>query len=195
MTVNPSGWRPSPPAGEHGETLTVTGNRALMLEEPLLFEIGSTEQTGVDFAEFKENAGRLGGLDRDREIGLAGLSEPEAVRHYTRLSRQNYAIDLGLFPLGSCTMKHNPRLNEKVARMPGFADVHPLQPDDTVRGALEVINELAVWLIELTGMHGVAMTPRAGAHGELCGILCIRAALEARGETGRQVILVPESAH
>ncbi|MGN6499073.1 MAG: aminomethyl-transferring glycine dehydrogenase subunit GcvPB, partial [Tsuneonella sp.] len=115
-------------------------------------------------------------------------------RHYTRLSRQNYAIDLGLFPLGSCTMKHNPRLNEKVARMPGFADVHPLQPEATIQGALGVIDELAHWLIELTGMHGVAMTPKAGAHGELCGILCIRAALEARGDA-REVILVPESAH
>jgi glycine dehydrogenase subunit 2 len=91
-------------------------------------------------------------------------------------------------------MKHNPRLNEKVARMPGFADIHPLQPQSTVQGALGVINELAVWLIKLTGMHGVAMTPTAGAHGELCGLLCIRAALEARGDA-RQVVLVPESAH
>jgi glycine dehydrogenase subunit 2 len=122
------------------------------------------------------------------------LSEPETVRHYTRLSRQNYAIDLGFFPLGSCTMKHNPRLNEKVARMAGFADVHPLQPVETVQGALAVINELAMWLIQLTGMHGVAMTPKAGAHGELCGILCIKAALAARGDP-RSVILVPESAH
>ena len=134
MTVNPSGWRPSTPANAEGETTTVTGNRALMLEEPLLFEIGSTEQTGVDFPEFKPNASRLGRLERNRGIGLAGLSEPEAVRHYTRLSRQNYAIDLGLFPLGSCTMKHNPRLNEKVARLPGFADIHPLQPQETCRG-------------------------------------------------------------
>ncbi|MCA1662521.1 MAG: aminomethyl-transferring glycine dehydrogenase subunit GcvPB, partial [Novosphingobium sp.] len=113
---------------------------------------------------------------------------------YTRLSRQNYAIDLGLFPLGSCTMKHNPRLDEKLARLPGFADIHPLQPQQTVRGALEAINELAFWLLELTGMHGVAMTPKAGAHGELCGLLCIRAALEARGDP-RAVVLVPESAH
>jgi glycine dehydrogenase subunit 2 len=137
---------------------------------------------------------RLGGLERNREIGLPGLSEPETVRHYTRLSRQNYAIDLGLFPLGSCTMKHNPRLNEKVARMKGFIDVHPLQPQETVQGALQVINELAHWLIDLTGMHGVAMSPKAGAHGELCGILAIKAALDARGEN-RPVILVPESAH
>ncbi|WP_235532823.1 aminomethyl-transferring glycine dehydrogenase subunit GcvPB, partial [Sphingomonas sp. Leaf412] len=138
---------------------------------------------------------RLGNLARTASIGLPGLSEPETVRHYTRLSRQNYAIDLGLFPLGSCTMKHNPRLNEKMARLPGFADVHPLQPVDTVQGALAVINELAFWLIDLTGMEGVAMSPKAGAHGELCGMLCIKAALEKRGEGHRKVVLVPESAH
>ncbi|GGB15634.1 putative glycine dehydrogenase (decarboxylating) subunit 2 [Sphingomonas metalli] len=173
-----------------------TGNKALMLEEPLIFEIGDGETTGVDLpAVARTGASRFGGLARTAPIGLAGLSEPETVRHYTRLSRQNYAIDLGLFPLGSCTMKHNPRLNEKMARLPGFADVHPLQPVDTVQGALGVINELAFWLIELTGMHGVAMSPKAGAHGELCGILCIKAALEKRGEGHRKVILVPESAH
>ncbi|CAN5497545.1 aminomethyl-transferring glycine dehydrogenase subunit GcvPB [soil metagenome] len=166
-----------------------------MLEEALIFEIGSTETTGVEVAAPAKVESRLGSLARTAPIGLPGLSEPEAVRHYTRLSRQNYAIDLGLFPLGSCTMKHNPRLNEKVARLPGFADVHPLQPVETVQGALEVINELAVWLIKLTGMHGVAMTPKAGAHGELCGILCIKAALEAKGQGRRNVILVPESAH
>jgi len=194
MTANPSGWRPSAPANESGEASTVTGNRALMLEEPLIFEIGSIEQTGVDFADLRRHASKLGGLERSCPIGLPGLSEPEAVRHYTRLSRQNYAIDLGLFPLGSCTMKHNPRLNEKVARLPGFADVHPLQPLETVQGALQVINELAIWLLDLTGMYGVAMSPKAGAHGELCGLLCIRAALEARGDK-RAVVLVPESAH
>src|SRR5256885_13567803 len=161
MTVNPSGWRPSAPANERGETPTVTGTGALMLEAPLLFEIGSTDQTGVDFAALPKRASRIGGLERSRPIGLPGLSEPEAVRHYTRLSRQNYAIDLGLFPLGSCTMKHNPRLNEKVARLPGFADVHPLQPQETVQGALEVGNELAFWLLDLTGMYGVAMSPKA----------------------------------
>jgi glycine dehydrogenase subunit 2 len=196
---NASGWKPGTPVTvDHSMEgpPTVTGNRALMLEEPLIFEIGNSETTGVDFTSSGDGTfkSRLGGFERAEPIGLPGLSEPETVRHYTRLSRQNYAIDLGLFPLGSCTMKHNPRLNEKVARMPGFADVHPLQPVHTVRGALEVINELAFWLIDLTGMHGVAMSPKAGAHGELCGILCIRAALEARGDA-REVILVPESAH
>jgi len=198
MTVlNQSGWKPEmrSSASEALDTHhTATGNRALMLEERLIFEIGTLKTTGVDLPEPKSGPNRLGNLARTGEIGLPGLSEPETVRHYTRLSRQNYAIDLGLFPLGSCTMKHNPRLNEKVARMPGFLDVHPLQPVDTVRGALEVIDELADWLLKLTGMHSVAMTPKAGAHGELCGILCIRAALEARGDP-RAVILVPESAH
>ncbi|WP_260484306.1 aminomethyl-transferring glycine dehydrogenase subunit GcvPB [Sphingomicrobium flavum] len=209
---NASGWKPgSPVEGDNAMSgpTTTTGNRALMLEEPLIFEIGDTETTGVDFGYAGKlalagveqppettpaSSNRLGGFAREGKIGLPGLTEPETVRHYTRLSRQNYAIDLGLFPLGSCTMKHNPRLNEKVARMPGFADVHPLQPVETVRGALEVINELAHWLIKLTGMHSVAMSPKAGAHGELCGILCIRAALEAKGDA-REVILVPESAH
>lgn len=193
-TINQSGWRPEMGANDSIATATFTGNRALMLEEALIFEIGDGGTTGVDIEAVPKVASRLGGLERNREIGLPGLSEPEAVRHYTRLSRQNYAIDLGLFPLGSCTMKHNPRLNEKVARMAGFADVHPLQPQETVQGALAVIKELAVWLIKLTGMYGVAMAPKAGAHGELCGILCIKAALEARGED-RPVILVPESAH
>ena len=193
-TINQSGWRPEMGVNDGIATATFTGNRALMLEEALIFEIGDGGTTGVDIDAVPKVASRLGGLERNREIGLPGLSEPEAVRHYTRLSRQNYAIDLGLFPLGSCTMKHNPRLNEKVARMAGFADVHPLQPQETVQGALAVIQELAVWLIKLTGMYGVAMAPKAGAHGELCGILCIKAALEARGED-RPVILVPESAH
>ena len=193
--VNHSGWRPERPQAGEGGAATFTGNKALMLEEPLIFEIGDERTTGVDLPERNAASSRLGTLARTRPIGLPGLSEPETVRHYTRLSRQNYAIDLGLFPLGSCTMKHNPRLNEKLARLPGFADVHPLQPVDTVQGALGVINELAVWLITLTGMHGVAMSPKAGAHGELCGMLCIKAALEARGEGHRKVVLVPESAH
>ena len=206
MTINQSGWRPTAPDASDEAPQTFTGNRALMLEEPLLFEIGDTQTTGVDFeacapAKAGAQAGslpsqgnKLGGLERHKDIGLAGLSEPETVRHYTRLSRQNYAIDLGVFPLGSCTMKHNPRLNEKVARMPGFADIHPLQPVDTVQGALALIHELAGWLVKLTGMHSVAMSPKAGAHGELCGLLAIRSALEARGDA-REVILVPESAH
>ncbi|WP_420136256.1 aminomethyl-transferring glycine dehydrogenase subunit GcvPB [Sphingomonas sp.] len=194
MTINQSGWRPEAPlANGAGEQPTFTGNRALMLEEPLLFEIGATDRTGVDFDAAPHATNRLCGLERGK-IGLPGLSEPETVRHYTRLSRQNYAIDLGVFPLGSCTMKHNPRLNERMARLPGFADIHPLQPVSTVQGALALIHLVGEWLCKLTGMPAVAMSPKAGAHGELCGLLAIRAALEARGDA-RQVILVPESAH
>jgi glycine dehydrogenase subunit 2 len=173
---------------------TFTGNRALRIEEALLFEIGRPEVTGVDLDEPANFAPRLGGLERKAPIGLPGLTEPEAMRHYVRLSRMNYGIDTGIFPLGSCTMKHNPRLNEKMARLPGFGDIHPLQPTSTVPGALELIAELSRWLCELTGMPAVALTPKAGAHGELCGMMAIKAALAARGET-RSIVLVPESAH
>lgn len=196
MSMNNQG-RPTRQVGNDMDAApqaTSTGNRALMLEEALIFEIGDTQRSGVDLPAAMQVTSRLGGLERTAAIGLPGLSEQETVRHYTRLSRQNYAIDLGLFPLGSCTMKHNPRLNEKLARLPGFADIHPLQPIHTVQGALALIDELGEWLIKLTGMAGVAMSPKAGAHGELCGILAIRSALEARGDK-RSVILVPESAH
>lgn len=194
---NPAGWRPAIEAGDTSgaPAPTASGDRGLMLEEPLIFELGRPGTCGVDLDAPEGEV--LPGLERHLRAApaaLPGLSEPETVRHYTRLSRQNYAIDLGPFPLGSCTMKHNPRLNEKVARLPGFADVHPLQPQHTVRGAIEVIVELADWLVRLTGMSAVAMSPKAGAHGELCGLLCIRAALEARGDA-REVVLVPESAH
>jgi len=193
---NQSGWKPAMEVAEPtGESPTTTGNRALMLEEPLIFEIGHAETTGVDLPEIDAAAPtRLAGLERSQPIGLVGLTEPETVRHYTRLSRQNYGIDLGFFPLGSCTMKHNPRLNEKMARLPGFADIHPLAPQSSVQGALEVIDQLATWLKTLTGMPAVAMSPKAGAHGELCGILAIRAAHTAAGNP-REVVLVPESAH
>jgi glycine dehydrogenase subunit 2 len=195
MSMNAEGRPTQPIAGaQRPAVATFTGNRALMLEEPLLFECGATDVTGVDLEPVPAHVSRLGGLARTAPIGLPGLAEGEAVRHYTRLSRQNYGIDLGLFPLGSCTMKHNPRLNEKLARLPGFADVHPLQPQDTVQGALALIHELAEWLKALTNMAAVAMVPKAGAHGELCGMLAIRAAHDARGEQ-RAVVLVPESAH
>ena len=127
---------------------TFTGNRGLEMEEPLIFEIGRAEVTGVDIDEPAPFASRLGELERTAPIGLPGLSEPEAMRHYVRLSQKNYSIDAGLYPLGSCTMKHNPRLNEKMARLPGFADIHPLQPQSTVPGALELMEELARWLID-----------------------------------------------
>ncbi|HET9903551.1 MAG TPA: aminomethyl-transferring glycine dehydrogenase subunit GcvPB [Xanthobacteraceae bacterium] len=173
---------------------TFTGNRALAIEEALIFEIGRADVTGVDLEEPPAFAGRLGGLERQSPIGLPGLTEPEALRHYVRLSQKNFGIDTGVFPLGSCTMKHNPRLNEKLARLPGFADLHPLAPLTAVQGALEVMAELSRWLVELTGMPAIALPPKAGAHGELTGMMAIKAALAARGET-RSVVLVPESAH
>ena len=115
---------------------TFTGNRALDIEEPLIFELGDGGRSGVDLPRAPSVKSRLDEIGRDKPIGLPGLSEPETMRHYVRLSRNNYAIDSGIYPLGSCTMKHNARLNEKMARLPGFADIHPLQPVSTVQGAL-----------------------------------------------------------
>lgn len=177
---------------------TTSGHRALDHDEKLVFEQGQKGRSGVDLPDPPDVASRLGGLERMGEIGLPGLSEPQVVRHYTRLSRMNYAIDSGIYPLGSCTMKHNPRLNERMARLPGFADLHPLQPYGTVQGALEVMTELSRWLCELTGMTAVALSPGAGAHGELCGMMAIHAALHDRGAreaAARRKVLVPESAH
>lgn len=196
MTMNSTG-RPTSISGIDGDKPmhTVSGSKGLLQAENLIFEIGSTDKTGVDLPQPKGTKSRLGGVTRSQPSNLPGLTEPEAVRHYVRLSQKNYAIDLGLFPLGSCTMKHNPRLNEKVARLPGFADVHPMQPQSTVQGALQVINELADWLMKLTNMPAVAMSPKAGAHGELAGMLAIRAALIAKGEGHRKRVLAPESSH
>jgi glycine dehydrogenase subunit 2 len=177
-----------------GEQATFSGNRGLAVEEPLIFEVGRPDTTGVDLPEPAKFSAKLGRLARTVPLGLPGLTEPEAMRHYVRLSQKNYGIDTGLFPLGSCTMKHNPRLNERMARLPGFGDIHPLQPLSTVPGAIALIAELSRWLVELTGMPAIAMTPKAGAHGELCGLMAIKAALAARGER-RSVVLVPESAH
>src|SRR5688500_6618575 len=173
---------------------TISGNKGLQIEEPLIFEQGMKGRSGVDLPAIPQHKDRLGGLKRKSEIGLPGLSEPQVVRHYTKMSQKNYAIDMGVYPLGSCTMKHNPRLNEKVARLPGIGDLHPMQPVSTVQGALELIDQLAHWLKTLTNMPAVAMSPAAGAHGELCGIMTIRAALLAKGDA-RKRILVPESAH
>jgi glycine dehydrogenase subunit 2 len=196
MTLDRSQGRVSREAApEAAPVATFTGNRGLHLEEKLIFELGEDGRTGVDMPDAPAHTSRLGGLARRKPVGLPGLSEPQVVRHYTRLSQKNYGIDSGFFPLGSCTMKHNPRLNERMARLPGFGDIHPLQPVSTVQGALELIDTLAHWLKTLTGMPAVAMSPAAGAHGELCGMVAIKAALEARGEGHRTRVLVPESAH
>jgi len=194
--MNRQGRPTQPGQASASRTETFTGNRALDMEEPLVFETGRLDATGVDIDEPAPFASRLGAGAREDAVALPGLSEPEAVRHYVRLSRNNYAIDSGLYPLGSCTMKHNPRLNEKMARLPGFADAHPLQPVSTVQGALELIETLSENLLAMTGMSAVAMSPKAGAHGEQCGMMTIKAAIAARGEADtRKVVLVPESAH
>jgi len=187
-------WRPDD-AAPVAETATASGHRGLQLEEALIFEQGVSGRSGVDLPEVPKVKDRLNGLRRKGAIGLPGLSEPQVVRHFTRLSQKNYAIDSGLYPLGSCTMKHNPRLNEKMARLPGLADIHPLQPMKTVQGALALMDQLAHWLKTLTGMPAVALTPGAGAHGEFCGMIAIRAALDAKGQQARRRVLVPESAH
>ncbi len=190
--------RPTQPAAAGGTIAekTFTGNRGLAQEEALLFEVGRNEVTGVDIDEPAPFPMRIGGHQRKTPIDLPGLSEPEAMRHYVRLSTKNYAIDSGVYPLGSCTMKHNPRLNEKMARLPGFGDIHPLQPVSTVPGAVELMSELGRWLLAFTGMAAVALSPKAGAHGELCGMMTIKAALDARSEpVKRTKVLAPESAH
>jgi len=171
-----------------------SGAQGLMQDEGLIFERDDWSRTGVDLPDATLTASPLGDLAAKTPVALPGLSEPEALRHYVRLSQKNHAIDLAMYPLGSCTMKHNPRLNEKLARLPGFADIHPLQPQSTVRGAVALMDGLAHWLKTLTGMPAVALSPKAGAHGELCGILAIRAAHEARGDARRRV-LTPTSAH
>ncbi|HRK18536.1 MAG TPA: aminomethyl-transferring glycine dehydrogenase subunit GcvPB [Hyphomicrobiaceae bacterium] len=194
MAMNTQGRPTAPGAATTSDIPTFSGHRGLDHEEPLLFERGRLDTTGVDLPDAPRIASRLGGLERQGDIGLPGLSEPETMRHYVRLSRKNYAIDSGLYPLGSCTMKHNPRLNEKMARLAGFGDIHPLQPQSTVQGALDLMHMLGEYLMELTGMPAVTLSPKAGAHGELAGMLAIKAAHDAKGST-RNVVLVPESAH
>jgi glycine dehydrogenase subunit 2 len=198
MSMNRQGRQTSPARAANSDIASFSGNRGLRIEEPLVFESGSATRTGVDIPEPRHPRTRLAGLERSKRIGLAGLSEPETVRHYVRLSRTNYAIDSGVYPLGSCTMKHNPRLNERMARLPGFADIHPLQPQQTVQGAIALMQILSGYLLELTGMKAITLSPKAGAHGELAGMIAIKAAQEAKGPGNgakRHIVLVPDSAH
>jgi len=174
---------------------TLKGGRGLLQSESLIFERDDYDRTGVDWPDCDIQDDSLIGLMRDADLGLPGLTEPEAVRHYVRLSQQNHAIDLALYPLGSCTMKHNPRLNEKMAQLEGLGDLHPLQPKSTLKGAFDLMAQLSHWLCTLTNMPAVALTPKAGAHGELCGLLAIKAAHEANNQAHRRIVLVPRSAH
>ena len=168
--------------------------QGLLYEETLLWEKERGDHPGVDLPAPANMPLRTGVCARG-DIGLPQVSEPQVLRHFVRLSTWNYSIDHGFFPLGSCTMKHNPRLNEKLARLPGFAHVHPLQPAQTVQGALALMFELQKILGELTGLPGVCLAPAAGAHGELAGIMTIRCAHRAKGQGHRNIMLVPDSAH
>ncbi len=168
--------------------------RGLNYDENLLWEKEHNDTAGVDLVPIAGTKSRTGVAQRGN-IGLPQVSEPEVVRHFVRLSTKNYSIDSGFFPLGSCTMKHNPRLNEKVARLPGLSMIHPLQPESTVQGAIKIMYELQNWLAELTNLPGICLTPAAGAHGELAGVMTIRRAHDAKGHTQKTIMLVPDSAH
>ena len=167
--------------------------------EPLVFERSSPGKKGYQLPPLDVPAvdpiSALGGSNvRDEIAEFPEVSEVEIIRHFTRLSTWNYAIDLGLYPLGSCTMKYNPRVNEYVARLEGLAMAHPYQPESLAQGALKIQLLLEQFLTEITGMDAVTLQPAAGAHGELTGILLIRSYLESQGNP-RKVILVPDSAH
>lgn len=171
----------------------------IVQNEPLIFERSSPGKIGyqlppLDVPEI-DPVEALGTENARSEIAdFPEVSEVEVIRHFTRLSTYNYAIDLGLYPLGSCTMKYNPRVNEQVARIDGLAWVHPYQPEFLAQGAMEIIAELEKILAEITGMDAVTLQPAAGAHGEFTGILLVRAFLEAQGNP-RKKILIPDSAH
>jgi glycine dehydrogenase subunit 2 len=167
--------------------------------EELIFERSSPGKVGYQLPDLDvpevDPVKALGAAHVRSEIeGAPEVSEVEVIRHFTRLSTWNYAIDLGMYPLGSCTMKYNPRVNELVARLDGMAWPHPYQPDSVSQGAMEVIARLEQALLAITGLDAVTLQPAAGAHGEFTGILLVRALLESRGNP-RKRILVPDSAH
>ena len=166
--------------------------------EALLFEKSSPGKRGYKLPLLDVpavDAGKLlGAARRDKAAELPELSEIEIIRHFTRLSTWNYAIDLGMYPLGSCTMKYNPRVNEFVARIEGLAEAHPYRPEALAQGVLEIIDLLQRCLLDITGMEVITLQPAAGAHGEFTGILLVRAWHESQGNARRK-ILIPDSAH
>ncbi|MBT3181879.1 MAG: aminomethyl-transferring glycine dehydrogenase subunit GcvPB [Deltaproteobacteria bacterium] len=174
------------------------GTEGLLYEEPTLFEQSAKGRKGIclgkaDVPEMKMGE-EFGSLVRDKAPDLPELAEVDVVRHFTRLSIQNYSKDLGFYPLGSCTMKHNPRIANKAAAMPGFTDTHPYQPADSVQGNLELCYELENMLAKISGMDSVTLWPAAGSHGELTGMLMIRAYHTSKGNP-RSKVLIPDSAH
>ncbi len=163
--------------------------------EPQLSEISIPGRQGIRYPKPDVPCADLpAGLVR-QELPLPEMSELDVIRHFTRLSQLNYSIDTGFYPLGSCTMKYNPKINEETARLSGFASSHPLQPVDTVQGNLVLMYTLQEWLKEIGGFAGVTLQPAAGAHGELTGVLIIRAYHHHRGDDARDKILIPDSAH
>ncbi len=177
---------------------TACGATGLVLEEPTLFEQSVPGRRGISLPAIDVPAFNpceaFGDLVRDKAPELPELAESDVARHFTRLSTRNFSKDLGFYPLGSCTMKYNPKIANKVAAMPGFADTHPFQPLSSVQGNLRICYELERWLCEITGMNAATLWPAAGSHGELTGMLMIRAYHTARGNP-RSKVLIPDSAH
>lgn len=175
-----------------------SANSGIHFDEPPIFERGAPGRTAVSLDPLDvpsvDVEALYGSLRREQLAELPEVSEPEVVRHYVRLSQWNYSIDTQFFPLGSCTMKHNPKVNEWAARLPGFATLHPLTPQHHAQGALEVIVRLQELLAEIVGMAGVSLQPAAGAQGELTGLMMMRAYHAASGRSPRKVF-IPESAH
>ena len=165
------------------------------MTEPTVYELSSPGRKGIEFAHLDVPPSELPDAFLREDLPLPELSELDVVRHFTHLSQLNYSIDGGFYPLGSCTMKYNPRINEVTARMPGFLKVHPLQPIETVQGSLVVMYLLQETLKEITGFSAVTLQPAAGAHGELVGSLIMRTYHRSRGDLKRTTVLVPDSAH
>ncbi|WP_423407376.1 aminomethyl-transferring glycine dehydrogenase subunit GcvPB [Heyndrickxia sp. MSNUG] len=169
-------------------------------DQPLIFELSTPGRVGFSLPEMDVPEADLSellpeGFLREEEPELPEASELDIMRHYTALSKRNHGVDSGFYPLGSCTMKYNPKMNENVARFNGFAHLHPLQDESSVQGALELMYDLQEHLIEITGMDEVTLQPAAGAHGEWTGLMMIRAYHEANGDDKRTKVIVPDSAH
>jgi glycine dehydrogenase subunit 2 len=165
------------------------------MTEPLIYDISVPGRKGLSFPESDVPQASLPKQFQREHLPLPELSELDVVRHFVRLSQLNHSIDTGFYPLGSCTMKYNPRVNEDTSRLPGFTFTHPLQDPETLQGNLALMFEVQWWLMEIGGFAGVSLQPAAGAHGELAGILMIRAYHRQRGDAARTKILVPDSAH
>jgi glycine dehydrogenase subunit 2 len=167
----------------------------LSIVEPTIYDLSSPGRNGVTFPAPDVPPAKLPDALLRTDLPLPELAEPDVVRHYTNLSKFNYNVDSGFYPLGSCTMKYNPKINEDVARLPGFSCTHPLQPAETVQGNLALMYRLQEQLKEIAGFAAVTLQPAAGAHGELTGVLIMRAYHESRGDSKRRKMLIPDSAH